>query len=55
MTSGQSTPFSDEPVLQITIITARDESNSWRKQIESSDFIRLEDGIEGKLDIKRVL
>jgi G3E family GTPase len=55
VTSGQSTPCPDEFVLQITIITARDESNSWRKRIENSDFIKLEDGTEGILSIKRVL
>ena len=38
-----------EPELRLTVITARYESNKWKKQIESSGLVALEDGLEGTL------
>ncbi|KAF1971474.1 CobW domain-containing protein [Bimuria novae-zelandiae CBS 107.79] len=44
----------EEPELRLTVITARYESNQFQKLIESSGFLALEGGTEGKLTIQRV-
>lgn len=44
-----------EPVLRLTVITARYESNKWKKQIESSGLIALQDGAEGRLTVEKKL
>jgi G3E family GTPase len=56
LASGLSTPISpgEEPELRLTIITARYESNQFRQFIESSGFVALDGGLEGKLTINRV-
>ncbi|KAI8935739.1 hypothetical protein NX059_007259 [Plenodomus lindquistii] len=43
----------DEPPLRLTVVTARYESSKWKKQIEASGLIALEDG-EGKLVVEKV-
>lgn len=43
-----------EPELRLTIITARYESNKWKKQIESSGLIALEGGLEGSLTVEKI-
>jgi hypothetical protein len=45
----------DEPVLRLTVVTARYESNKWKKQIESSGLIALQDGVEGQLTVEKKL
>lgn len=45
----------EEPVLRLTIITARYESNKWKKQIESSGLIELEDCKEGVLTVDKIV
>ncbi|KAJ4338979.1 hypothetical protein N0V95_007924 [Ascochyta clinopodiicola] len=42
-----------EPALRLTVVTARFESNKWKKQIEGSGFIALQDGAEGVLTVER--
>ncbi|KAG4034796.1 hypothetical protein MFRU_002g01480 [Monilinia fructicola] len=41
-------------VLRMTIITARDESNKWKKRIEGGGWVELENG-EGVLKVVRIL
>ena len=43
----------EEPELRLTVITARYESNKWKKQIESSGLIALEGG-EGTLTVEKI-
>lgn len=45
----------DEPVLRLTVVTARYESNKWKKQIESSGLIALQNGAEGQLKVEKKL
>ncbi|KAJ4380053.1 hypothetical protein N0V86_004360 [Didymella sp. IMI 355093] len=40
-----------EPELRLTVVTARYESNKWKKQIESSGLIVLQDGVDGELKV----
>lgn len=47
-TGGES-----EPELRLTVVTARYESNKWKKQIESSGLISLRDGMEGDLTVEK--
>ena len=42
-----------EHVLRLTVVTARYESNKWKKQIESSGLIALQDGVEGQLMVEK--
>ncbi|CAO2648955.1 Nn.00g099040.m01.CDS01 [Neocucurbitaria sp. VM-36] len=44
----------EEPELRLTVITARYESNKWKKQIESSGLIALDGGVEGKLTVEKI-
>ncbi|KAF1845791.1 CobW domain-containing protein [Cucurbitaria berberidis CBS 394.84] len=44
----------EEPELRLTVITARYESNKWKKQIESSGLIALEGGLQGNLAVKKI-
>lgn len=44
----------EEPELRLTVITARYESNKWKKQIESSGLIALDAGVEGKLTVEKI-
>lgn len=57
ISSGETTPQSqeEEPELRLTIITAKYESNMWKKQIESGSFVALEGGSDFKLDVQRIL
>jgi G3E family GTPase len=44
-----------EPVLRLTIVTARYESNKWQKQIESGQYVSLEENPQmGLLQVSRV-
>lgn len=43
-----------EPALRLTIVTAKYESNKWKKQIESSGLIALANGAEGRLTVDKV-
>lgn len=45
----------NEAVLRLTVVTARYESNKWKKQIESSGLIALEGGAEGQLTVEKKL
>ena len=45
----------DEPALRLTVVTARYESNKWKKQIESSGLIALQSGAEGQLTVEKKL
>jgi hypothetical protein len=42
-----------EPELRLTVVTARYESNKWKKRIESSGLIALQDGVEGELRVDK--
>ncbi|KAF2178569.1 cobalamin synthesis protein/P47K:Cobalamin synthesis protein-like protein/P47K [Zopfia rhizophila CBS 207.26] len=57
ISSGQSTPLSlgEEPELRMTVVTAKYESNSWQKRIETSGFIALQDSSDGILTVQRIL
>ena len=44
----------EEPELRLTVITARYESNKWKKQIESSGLITLANSTEGTLLVEKV-
>lgn len=44
----------EEPELRLTVITARYESNKWKKQIESSGLVTLQDGVEGTLTVEKI-
>lgn len=48
-----STAGNSEPELRLTVVTARYESNKWKKQIESSGLIALQDGAEGELTVEK--
>ena len=50
---SSSTAEGNEPVLRLTVVTARYESNKWKKQIESSGLIVLEGGAEGQLTVEK--
>ncbi|KAK4500427.1 hypothetical protein PRZ48_008616 [Zasmidium cellare] len=42
------------PALRMSIFTAPYESNKWTKKVESGQFIALNGGVEGKLEVRRV-
>ncbi|KAF9692579.1 hypothetical protein EKO04_009407 [Ascochyta lentis] len=42
-----------EPALRLTVVTARFESNKWKKQIEASGLIALQGGAEGVLTVEK--
>ncbi|KAF1360265.1 cobW-domain-containing protein [Lizonia empirigonia] len=42
-----------EPVLRLTVVTARYESNKWKKQIESSGLIALQNNTESELTVQK--
>jgi G3E family GTPase len=44
----------EEPDLRLTVMTARYESNKWKKQIESSGLIKLEGDDTGTLTVEKV-
>lgn len=44
----------DEPELRLTVITAKYESNKWKKQIEASGLIALEGEAEGMLTVQKL-
>ncbi|KZM23046.1 uncharacterized protein EKO05_0008378 [Ascochyta rabiei] len=48
-----STSEESEPALRLTVVTARFESNKWKKQIEGSGLIALQDGAEALLTVER--
>lgn len=41
-----------EPELRLTVVTARYESNKWKKRIESSGLVALQDGLAGNLTVE---
>jgi G3E family GTPase len=43
-----------EPELRLTVMTARYESNKWKKQIESSGLLSLEGEEDGALSVEKV-
>ncbi|CBX97098.1 hypothetical protein IAQ61_007959 [Plenodomus lingam] len=43
-----------EPALRLTIVTAKYESNKWKKEIESSGLIALADGAQATLTVDKV-
>jgi G3E family GTPase len=49
-----STSAASEPELRLTVMTARYESNKWKKQIESSGLLRLEGEDAGGLSVEKV-
>ena len=55
-TSGESTPPtpSEEPELRLTVVTAKYESNQWKKRIESSGLLTLQDGSSGELKVQKI-
>jgi G3E family GTPase len=57
ISSGETTPQSqdEEPELRLTVVTAKYESNLWKKRIESSGFVALEGGSDGILTVRRIL
>jgi G3E family GTPase len=44
-----------EPVLRMSVFTARYESNKWLKRIEAGTYTALTDGSASELEVKRVL
>lgn len=42
-----------EPELRLTVVTARYESNKWKKRIESSGLIALQEGSQGSLTVDK--
>jgi G3E family GTPase len=44
----------EEPALRLTVMTARYESNKWKKQIESSGLLKLEGDDAGTLTVEKV-
>lgn len=44
----------DEPVLRLTVITARYESTKWKREIESSGLVALEGGASGLLVVEKI-
>jgi hypothetical protein len=55
--SDQSTLTSsnEEPDLRLTVVTAKYESNTWHKRIETSGYIALKDASDGILSVKKIL
>lgn len=54
--SGTSTPLSregDEPILRMTIVTARHEGNKWQRRIQGGDYLIPEDGSSAVLTVQR--
>ncbi|KAF2737867.1 cobW-domain-containing protein [Polyplosphaeria fusca] len=56
VSSGQSTPLpqGEEPELRLTVVTAKYESNMWKKRIESSGLVALKDGSDGALTVQKI-
>ncbi|KAH7062045.1 CobW domain-containing protein [Macrophomina phaseolina] len=54
--SGVSTPQHGplDPALRMTIITARYESNKWKKRIEAGEFLALEGDVSSELQVEKV-
>lgn len=50
-----STAGGKEPELRLTVVTARYESNKWKKQIESSGLVALQNGVEAQLTVEKKL
>jgi G3E family GTPase len=48
------TTGTSEPELRLTVMTARYESNKWKKQIESSGLVRLEGEDAGALTVEKI-
>jgi G3E family GTPase len=44
----------DESELQLTVMTARYESTKWKKQIEASGLVGLEDGVSATLTVVKI-
>lgn len=44
----------EEPLLRLTVITARYESTKWKKEIESSGLVALEGGKPGSLVVEKI-
>lgn len=42
------------PALRMSIFTAPYESTKWTKKVESGQFVALEGGVEGKLEVRKV-
>jgi hypothetical protein len=56
ISSGQTTPLPDEETeLRLTVVTVKYESNMWKKTIESSGLIALQEGTEGTLTVEWIL
>lgn len=55
--SGRSTPLPlpEEPELRLTVVTAKYESNMWKKRMEESGLITLQGETEGALTVERIL
>lgn len=55
--SGEATPLmpEEEPVLRLTVVTAKYEANMFQKEIESGGLVALEGGAASELTVKRVL
>jgi G3E family GTPase len=53
--SGTSTPMlgAEEPVLRLTVVTARYEANKWQKQLQSGDCFALADGSPANVSVER--
>ncbi|KAH8731425.1 CobW domain-containing protein [Phaeosphaeriaceae sp. PMI808] len=49
-----STSGVSEPELRLTIMTAKYESNKWKKEIENSVLLELQDGTESTLMVEKV-
>lgn len=45
----------DDPVLRMSVFTARYESTKWLKRIESGQYVALDGEVEGELSVKKVL
>jgi G3E family GTPase len=50
-----SLAIGDEPELRLTVVTAKYESNQFKKLIESSGFVALQDGPDGTLTVQKIL
>lgn len=50
-----STTVAEEPVLRMSLFTARYESNKWSKKLKAGTFTALTNGADGELEVKRVL
>ncbi|KAL1793387.1 hypothetical protein ACET3X_008369 [Alternaria dauci] len=53
--SASDSSHEDEPVLRLTVITARYESTKWKKQIESSGLIALQGDVEASLTVEKMV